>query len=76
MNLAAFLPLSRHFCRIAALLLRPPGASNRHFCRKSRFAESAEKVPETRFRVLGDLANPLICKGIGDKGRLPIEPNG
>jgi len=56
------------FCRP---VLPPLEDSNRHFCRKSRFAESTEKVLEMRFHALADFVNLLIFRYISDKGRLP-----
>jgi hypothetical protein len=51
------LPLGQQFCRFATLPRWQLEGQNRHFCRKSRFAESAAKVPETRFHGFGSFIN-------------------
>ena len=67
--------MDQKFCRFAALPRRPLGGQNRHFIRKSRFAESAAKVPEMRFRVFVGFANLLIFNDISDNGRLLLASN-
>lgn len=71
MDSPAFVPMVRKFCRFAALPRRLREGQNRHFCRKSRFANPAVKVPKIRFHVLGDFSKILIFNEISDKRRLP-----